>query len=1052
MLIAHLADIHLRGLSRHLEYKRTFEEFVQQAKNKKVDLIFIAGDIFHTKTTGISPEYIQFMDWWLKLLSSVAPVHMILGNHDGLVNNNDRLDAVTPIINMHNKDRIKLYKHSGVYDLCAGYKLCVYSIFDRDNWDKVKPVDGFFNFAAYHGPVNSAKTEQGWELKSDLEVSFFEGYDAVLLGDIHKQQYLAYKTLSSGVAVPWIAYPGSTLQQNYAEDIDHGYLLWDINSKDDYRVSFCKLTNQHPYVTINWMGTVSSTLLQASGEVLPESRVRIKSNNYISYKEMFELNKRLKEDLKALEITYKVDQQQSTDVLSTGALELVRDDLRSPEVLFKLVKEHHNGLNFDQQEAEKIKELIKKYIDNLVLSDESIRHIKWSIKDLVFDNLFSYGKGNRVNFDALDGIVGIVGPNTVGKSSIFGAVMYVLYNSTDRGKISNQHICNVRKQSCSGRILVRVGTTDYVIERTTTKHLQKDKQEYANTSLGFWKVIDANTLEDKNSDSRTDSDKEIRKLIGTADDFLLTSFSSQGMIDQFVKQGSAQRKAVISRFLDLDVFDKLHDLIKEDSKDIKSQLKSYPDKDWSGIAKEYKQKLVDIDNKNVELDTCLVELRQQALQINSELTNIDNNRFIVTPDELQKHRSHVADLHQVIKTLREQISSSLTEQKDVTSKIKELSSVFSDDALEEVKKKLLAARRISDLYRELQNKHDKIEDQLNTHVTRASVLKVVPCNNKFPDCKFIKDANVSNDSVDSYKNMLQEAVERLEKCRQELDELAEDVLRSKLIVLEKAQSELTSLKFREAQVDYKLKTTQSVLKQRLEELDVSKEKLAKLEELALDVENVKINELKNKLSNVNKEIKKLEDERISLAVTKGHLESDIKKLLSENKIRKTLLHKLSELELLQSAFSKKGVPNKIILSQLPALNAEIANILSGIVEFVVEFDTDSDNDKLELYINYGDSRRLLELGSGMEKMVSSIAIRVALINMSTLSKSDIFVIDEGFGSLDDVNVEATTRLLRSLTKYFKTVIVMTHVDQVKDSVDLMLEIKKQEKDSIVVYN
>ena len=36
-------------------------------------------------------------------------------------------------------------------------------------------------------------------------------------------------------------------------------------------------------------------------------------------------------------------------------------------------------------------------------------------------------------------------------------------------------------------------------------------------------------------------------------------------------------------------------------------------------------------------------------------------------------------------------------------------------------------------------------------------------------------------------------------------------------------------------------------------------------------------------------------------------------------------------------------------------------------------------------------------------MISAIATRVALINMSSLPKSNIFIIDEGFGALDDSN-------------------------------------------------
>jgi exonuclease SbcC len=141
----------------------------------------------------------------------------------------------------------------------------------------------------------------------------------------------------------------------------------------------------------------------------------------------------------------------------------------------------------------------------------------------------------------------------------------------------------------------------------------------------------------------------------------------------------------------------------------------------------------------------------------------------------------------------------------------------------------------------------------------------------------------------------------------------------------------------------------------------------------------------------------------------------------------------------------------ITKSQLPLINAEISKILHGIVDFTIELENDESSDSSEIYINYGDSRRVIELCSGMEKTIASLAIRVAMINVSTLPRPDIFIVDEGFGTLDDASVEACNRLLISLKKYFRVIIVITHVDGVKDVVDHVLEITRNEKDSKVVF-
>ena len=142
---------------------------------------------------------------------------------------------------------------------------------------------------------------------------------------------------------------------------------------------------------------------------------------------------------------------------------------------------------------------------------------------------------------------------------------------------------------------------------------------------------------------------------------------------------------------------------------------------------------------------------------------------------------------------------------------------------------------------------------------------------------------------------------------------------------------------------------------------------------------------------------------------------------------------------------------QIIASQLPLINEEISKILQGVVGFTVELETKPGSNDMQVYINYGDSRRIIECGSGMEKMMASLAIRVALINISSLPKTDLLVIDEGFGALDDTNIEACSRLLDSLKKWFKNIMIISHVDAVKDAVDNVLEITQFEKNARVIH-
>ena len=213
----------------------------------------------------------------------------------------------------------------------------------------------------------------------------------------------------------------------------------------------------------------------------------------------------------------------------------------------------------------------------------------------------------------------------------------------------------------------------------------------------------------------------------------------------------------------------------------------------------------------------------------------------------------------------------------------------------------------------------------------------------------------------------------------------------------------------------------------------------------------KISQAKRQISLVADEINSKDAVRIKLTESIGHLEAEIEKITEEKKKYGSLIVQWRAYDLFMSAVSKKGIPLQIMSSQLPLINEEISKILTGVVGFTVDLEATPGSNDMDIFINYGDSRRIIECASGMEKMMASLAIRVALINVSSLPKTDLLIIDEGFGALDDLNVESCNRLLSSLKKWFRNILVISHVDAVKDGVDNVLDITQKNKNSRVVY-
>ena len=82
-----------------------------------------------------------------------------------------------------------------------------------------------------------------------------------------------------------------------------------------------------------------------------------------------------------------------------------------------------------------------------------------------------------------------------------------------------------------------------------------------------------------------------------------------------------------------------------------------------------------------------------------------------------------------------------------------------------------------------------------------------------------------------------------------------------------------------------------------------------------------------------------------------------------------------------NSIQRNGVPYELISNILPYIQEEVNTILSQIVDFSIEFSVDGKN--INTLISYGDNKKwALELTSGMEKFISSLAIRVGLINVS----------------------------------------------------------------------
>lgn len=859
------------------------------------------------------------------------------------------------------------------------------------------------------------------------------------------------KKLKIRVNRPWIAFPGSPVQQNYGESLVHGYLLWDIENRNTFGVKFCELPNPKPFVTIDWSDNVSKTIKTAVNH--PKgSRFRVRSKEVLAQKEVSQLMLELQEKLHASEVTFKCDHQVDKNFLITGTATLAKEDLRNPDVLLRLLRDYHHDANISEDEWLAVREQVVHYLSKSLGGDELVRNVKWSLRHLAFDNCYAYGSGNVINFDHLTGIVGIFGPNRIGKSGIVGTIMYVLHNMSDRGSIKNLHVVNVRQPYCYAKAIIKAGTSSYVIERQTTKHENRWGQAHANTHLNVFRIGENGVLEDLGGEERKDTDRIIRKLIGMGEDALLTSIAAQDDIKQYINQGSTKRRQTVSRFLDLDIFDKMYDQAKDDVNDSKATLRNLPDRDWPEAKRKLDEELEKLNEAITHKDGEKHDLQEQLNDVAREETNF-KDIVIVTPSQVDQQRSLLESLRTQGSKLDSEIGDLVSAMSQKSQKVSTIDTLLKDNDVDELKRRLEAYKTLESSVDALRLVHEKDAVLLKQQQRSLKILDDVPCGDKFPDCRFIKDAHKVKDKIEPQKNKVERALGKLKQAEEALFELRREDLHNrvnKLLQLRNMRGDLMSkLAIDQREHDSKMLELTRVLSPRVHE---AKQKLDQLEEALKNEENVEVVTLRHRKEQLFQQLREVDVKRLELAAEKGRILSNREKAESDRQSREGLLQLMKAHELIVQAFSRKGIPNLIITSQLPIINSEIAKILQGIVDFNIELEVDNDSDSMEIYMNYGDSRRPIELGSGMEKTIASIAIRVALINVSSLPKTDMFIIDEAFGPMDPANVEACNRLLISLKRYFKTIVVITHVEGVKDVADHIIEVNKVEKDARVLYN
>jgi DNA repair exonuclease SbcCD ATPase subunit len=690
-------------------------------------------------------------------------------------------------------------------------------------------------------------------------------------------------------------------------------------------------------------------------------------------------------------------------------------------------------------------EKINRDINSRIQPSELQRNISWKPIKFDFSNMFSYGERNVINFDKVNGLMGLFAPNAQGKSSLFDAISFCLFDKCSRAYKASA-IMNNRKSDFHCQLEFSVDGVVYGIRREG-RMINKGKN--VKVDVDFWREGNAGR-ESLNGTERRDTNQIIETYVGRYEDFIMTALSLQANNALFIDKSQSERKDLMAQFMGLDIFDKLYDTATNDIKDVNALIRNFRKTDFTS---ELAQKENDLNSKReeydsldaekLELETRKADLEEQIVGLSQQIVPIQGNLDIT-------------ELNSKLKKIGEDLTNWGDAKFDKNVKLTETKQLIFE-ANEMVESKVIInGTDISEAQIQLNLVKGQIKDTLHQiQLLEQSIdsnkqkLEHLAEHEYDPNCNFcmnnvfVRDAKETEKKLGEQGNQLETLNILHEALINQLGELSgveyqftqwkqwTDEHKRLVILKERLEGDIRTA---DSKIEL-LQTQKETVQADIQRYNDNEETITKNQALDIQIQNVRRLKqgVEKQISDVNKLMLKLMSE---VGATKTYIDNmvakmeEVKELESKNQLYTFYL----------DAVKKDGVPYELISKALPAIENEVNNILGQVVDFSISMDTDGKN--INAKIVYEDQEWALEMCSGMEKFISGLAIRVALINICNLPRPNFLVIDEGFGTLDADNLSSLFMMMQYLKTQFDFIWVISHLEQMRDIVDGLIEIKK----------
>ena len=457
---------------------------------------------------------------------------------------------------------------------------------------------------------------------------------------------------------------------------------------------------------------------------------------------------------------------------------------------------------------------------------------------------------------------------------------------------------------------------------------------------------------------------------------------------------------------------------------------------------EYKNKLVTLQTSNKDHENKLILLQEEHKTCPLCKSGLDDDA----------RKSIVLDLNNKIQLNNENINEIKSKSDEQQKKLYDIQNKYKDTNQNSIE--------LSSSINLLNNDYIRIEKEIDADQNQILIYK-----------NLLKDTNnlhENDQKVQINKNKILELnllLENLNFNQERFNILINEVPRF--------TSESEKNFFLLNQAKDRIKENQVTLNTLQNDLEIIKNQIEALERNITTI-NHKINSLNIKPDLAENIDFSLDDMKNKLMLKQNNFDS----LISKNKYldetlndNKALYYKSEDLKFLELSFSRNGIQALIIENVLPSLELEANKLLSYLTENRLSINLqirkgrrlkNTEDFSQEIDIIIGDENgavREYETYSGGESFRIDFAIRIALSRLVSLRsgvRSPILFIDEGFGSQDQIGQdrlrEAIQEVSNSENYKFKKIIVITHLDSLKESFGVALEVRKSENSSYFSLN